>query len=187
MDGTKNMVLPRKYLHDPQHFPAHKGEAMTIHENNVYRFTWKPEEYKRRLDPNWCWDGQLVVFKNSQSELMLYDTYWCKPEKSFTLEEILKMGNIKLICNLNDVEIVPETILKYYDDADIFNLSYQHGCYKKYVLRKGAQKSQKKMIQTLRNQIQGLENEIHYKSNALKTAKENLQKVQDGDYLNIYI
>ena len=49
---------------------------------------------------------------------------------------------------------------KYYDDKNLFDLSYQHGCYKAYFKRKGANKSIDKMKKVLEEKIKSTEHEV---------------------------
>ena len=52
--------------------------------------------------------------------------------------------------DLDEVEKCDKHHLDYYADEDLFDLSYQHGCYKAYYKRKGAVKSIEKMKKVIK-------------------------------------
>lgn len=161
---------------------------MELKVNDVYKF-WYNEEWREKIfDPNWCFDGQLIVKQNRNGELFLEDTYWygSGENKCFTLEQALERGVLIFVCNLNDIELIKENELNYYADDDIFNLSRQHGCYKEFYKRKGTEKSSDKMEEVLKYKIQEIEHELEWKKDELKRSKEKLERVQNGD-LNIFI
>ena len=160
---------------------------MEIKLNDVYNF-WYNEEWRRKnFDPNWCFDGQLIVKQNSKDEFYLEDTYWDSSEsKTFTLKQALERGELTFVCNLEDVEKISERDLVYYANKDLFDLSRQHRCYQRFYKRKGAEKSATKMEQVLKSKFQEIEADIEWKSKELKWTKEKLEKLQRGD-MNICI
>jgi hypothetical protein len=158
-----------------------------IKENDVYRFRFNEAELKKRFEPWHCFDGKLVVFKNREGELRLRDTYWSTgSSRAFTLDEVLKIGSIELICNADEVDPTDEFAYKYYEDDDIYDLSYQHRCCKRYALRRGAEKSKQKMLKTLYGKLSDTQHEIEFAERQLETINENIQKVEGGD-LDVYI
>lgn len=171
---------------------------MELKLNDVYRFVYNQEILEKTHDPYWCFDGQLVVKQDKNGNIYLEDTYWSFYDKEnntfknmgyskrFSLEELLKQGQLFYKCNLDNVEIISEYDTKYYADEDIFDLSYQHGCKKLFVKRKGAQKSITKMESVLNKEIESIEVEIRYLTWKLEKTKENLEELKNGN-INIYI
>jgi len=169
---------------------------MEIKLNDVYSFQWNEKYYKEHHDPNWCFDGQLIVRQRENGELYLADTYWgsCHngkwgldgSSKTFMLEKLLKLGTLKFKCNLDDIELIERWELDYYDDKDLFDLSYQHRCYPRYFKRKCAEKSIEKMERVLKNKIESTERVIKCDTDELQRLKDKLEKVQNGD-IEIYI
>lgn len=154
-----------------------------LKENDVYSFRYNDEAKAKIPYPYHCFDGQLIVQKLSSGGFILKDTYWGGSNdcKWFTLEDALKQGELKLKCNLSEVEKISEHQLCYYADKDIFDLSHQHGCYKDYKVRKGAPRSSEKMLRVIQQQI---EDAIYRKGAAereLVRLSEKLEKVQAGD------
>lgn len=153
---------------------------------DVYDFRYNAEETKKRFEPYHCFDGQLVVKERSDGTLYLEDTYWTSQNVCFTPDDAEKLGTLEFRCNLNDIDYIDEYDLKYYDDSDIFNLSYQHGCYKRYAKRKGAERSKKKMERVLSRRIEENAHKIVWLENDIKSDTEKLKQLQSGD-TSIYI
>jgi hypothetical protein len=159
---------------------------MELKLNDVYRFIYNAEWSKKIFEPYWCFDGQLIV-KEHNGQLYLEDTYWGSSEnKTFTLEDALRKGELTFICNLEDVEKIEKYNLDYYDDTDLFDLSHQHHCYEAFYKKKNAMKSAIKMEKVLIEKIQSLEHDIEYKKSELQRCKEKLEKIKMGN-IDIYI
>ena len=158
---------------------------MKLKLNDVYRFSYNVSWTERMFDPYWCFDGQLVV-KENKNGLYLEDTYWNSSEgRKFTLEEALERGTLTFVCNLDDVKECQEYDTQFYADEDIFNLSHQHGCYKKYCIRKGAKRSAEKMKAVLNEKIEESERKIKWLTSDVESYKKKLQEVENGN-LDIY-
>jgi hypothetical protein len=167
-----------------KNFYGIRGEMqMEIKLNDVYSFSYNDAWCKKIFDPNWCFDGQLIVTRGFAGNLYLKDTYWGSSgdNKCFTLEEALERGELKFICNLDDVEQINAYALDYYDDEDLFDLSRQHGCYKLYYKRKGSKRSANKMERVLKDKICNMEGEIKARQSDLKWYKEKLNELKNGN------
>lgn len=161
---------------------------MKIKVNDVYSFRYKPEYLKEKQisEPYWCFDGQLIVIQRKYG-LVLEDTYWSSDNKKFTLEEALKIGELTFKCNLDDVEKISKNDLKYYDEKDIIDLSYQHHCYDNYAKKKGAEKNKDVIKQYINDSIEHLKHEIKYKSSQIKNLENDLIKIEEGKINEIYL
>jgi hypothetical protein len=155
--------------------------------NDVYSFSYNEEFRKNHSgDLYWCFDGQLVVKRKAGDELYLEDTYWISENRKFTLKEAQEKGNLTFKCNLDEVEELNEHNLCYYDDNDIIDLSYQHHCYTRYVLRKGATRSKEKMLSIAKEKIDNAQHKIEYAKGEIKRINETIEKINNGD-LNVYL
>ncbi len=155
---------------------------MDIKVNDVYSFRYK--DTKDMFMPHHCFDGQLLVRQKDDGELFLQDTYWGwkdNENKRFTLERALECGILRYVCNLDDIEICTSYDLNYYNDEDLFNLSYQHGCYKRYCKKLGAKKSANKIEKVLKEKISSAENNIEFHKRELKFLNEKLEKLKNGN------
>ncbi len=158
--------------------------------NDVFRFRFSAEEIKKRPYPWHCFDGQLVVRARKDGSLYLVDTYWAfgsyGDSKSFSLEAIENIGTIEYVCNLDDVEKMNEWENMYYSDEDIFNLSYQAGCYKYWVKKKGAVRSLDKMLKSVTEKIEQAERDIKSAEWRKSCLEESKAKIESGDS-SVYI
>jgi hypothetical protein len=147
--------------------------------------------YFDRGASNHCFDGQLIVKKGENGGFILMDTYWSSKHdgferwgdysRCFSPEDALKRGELTFVCNLDEVEEIREGDCAYYADEDVFNLSYQHGCYKYFVKRKGAERSQAKMIETAKDKIKEAEYTLASTLRTLERLRETLAKIEAGD------
>lgn len=165
---------------------------MNIKVGDVFTLELYPETRQNSWcnDPYWCFDGQLVALENTK---FLYDTYWLHNfkyssgnDRRLTVKEAQKLGELKFKCNLNEVEFISEERTKYYNENDVFNLSYQHGGYPRFAVKKGAQRDQKRMEQELERKIEWLGQEISFLERQLDEARNNLAEVRKGN-LDVYI
>jgi len=148
-------------------------------------FTFRYKNQSEMFEPNHCFDGQLVI-KKYDGELILEDTYWSSNGRRFKIQEAIDKGEMKFVCNLNEVSLIKESETVYYDDSHIFNLSYQHGCYRKFAIKKGAKRSAKKMIKIIEHKISDEKYNIKYSNRNIELLEEKLKKVKNGD-IKIYI
>jgi hypothetical protein len=158
---------------------------MKIKEGDVYKFRYNEEYLKNRIsqysDPYHCFDGKLVVKKANAGNLYLEDTYWNTDNKKFTLDEALEQGSLKFIVNLEDVEPIQEYNEQYYSYDDLFDLSYQKGCYRKIMKRKGAEKCPQRIKEVLEEKLRSAEYAVESKSREVRDIKEKLEKIEQGN------
>lgn len=158
---------------------------MEVKAGDVYRFTWKPTDPVPGRDLYWCFDGQLIAVPRN-GDLLLVDTYWRFGElggdtgKTFTVEEAKKRGNLVFVCNLNDLEPAQGHETRYYDKADLFDLSYQHRCYPKLMKRKGAKRSREAMYMALAQDRKEAEENLRSAVHKLEWIARTSQVVQDA-------
>lgn len=135
------------------------NRSLDLREGDVFRFSYSTEYRAKLFMPDHCFDGQLVALDYCES-IILFDTYWllgskpCGDAMRFTQEEALARGELTFVCNLNDVEVIDTWFAQYYDDADVFDLSYQHQCYPYFAIRKGAERSQSKIFRKIEEKMQ---------------------------------
>lgn len=165
--------------------PLERAEQGTeMKSGDVYRFTWK-DQARPGQDPYWCFDGQLVAVPHNGG-LLLVDTYWGFGEvggetgKTFTLERAFEIGNLEFVCNLGDLEPAQRHEVRYYDEADLFDLSYQHRCYFKLMKRKGAKKSREAMYRALAQDRKEADDALRAAIHKLEWVARTRQVVEDA-------
>ncbi len=155
-------------------------------ERDYYLFDYNAEYKQNAFDPYHCFDGRLIAEKDLNGRIILVDTYWQSNNRTFTWEKAKSQGSLKFVCNLNSVDDIHKGNLIYYSDKDIFNLSHQHGCYEKYAIRRGAQKSKSKMLTVLRQKISDALSNIASSEREIQLASKNIEEINIGN-LDIYI
>lgn len=152
-------------------------------EGDVFRFRYSDERIAKARavhhDLHWCFDGQVIVRDGK-----LCDTYWAGyrlssggDQKVVTPED----GTLEFICNLNDVERIKEYQTRYYDESEVFNLSYQHGCYRFFAVKKGQPRNQCAMLAWLDRQASEYRRDIERTTHYLRLNAEQRAKVEAGD------
>ncbi len=156
-----------------------------IQEQDVFKFRYKNND-KVRIDLYHCFDGILVAKGGSDGKIYLEDTFWSSDSRRFTPKEAFEKGELTYICNLDEMADIEKYEKCYYDDDSIITLSIHKGYRPHYLIKKGTQRSQSKMIQTILQRIKEEHSTIRMADNSLKTLNEKLKKVQDGD-VSVYL
>lgn len=160
-------------------------DTKEIKAGDVYSFRWKATTNRPGHDPYWCFDGQLIAVAHNGG-LLLVDTYWDfgkslgDSAKTFTIDEAMERGNLKFVCNLHDVEPAQNHDARYYDEADLFDLSYQRRCYTKLMKRKGAKKSREAMYRALAQDRKEAEEMLRSAIHKLEWVARTRQVVEDA-------
>lgn len=163
-----------------------------IKENDIYRFSYSLE-YKdkaKHFDPYHCFDGQLVAKKDKETgEITLVDTYWSfggNDSRYAKPKEWREKGTLTFFLNLDEVEKAEEWERMYYNEKDFYNLSYQHGCYKKFAKRKGAKRDKGVMLDSLQEALKKAKYDADYAIRRVEEYSTKIAQVQNGD-TTIYI
>ena len=155
--------------------------AVQFRENDVFNFRYKPDEAKKRFEPYHCFDGTLVVKKYSAG-FYLVDTYWSSGDsRTFTPDEAIEKGELTFLCNLEEMDDIKEMETLYYDDADIVKMHIHAGYRSRFLIKKGTQRSQAKMLQSIKQKIEDEHSKIRSAENSLKWHNETLLKIEAGD------
>lgn len=156
--------------------------AVQFRVNDVFNFRYKPDEAKKRFEPYHCFDGTLVVKKCGEDKLYLVDTYWSIGDsRIFTPDEALEKGELTFLCNLEEMDDIKEMETLYYDDADIVKMHIHAGYRSRFLIKKGVQRSQAKMLQSIKQKIEDEHSKIRSAENSLKWHNEPLKKIEAGD------
>lgn len=166
-------------------------DISTIKEGDVFYFRWKPlpnNSLYHGYDRMWAFDGQLVAKKDRHNNIYLEDTYWMNSNDGgrFTPEEAFEKGDMTFIFNIHDYDEISQHDLVYYDNADYVDFSKQKGCYKCYMLKKGAVRSKAKMLKVLEEKEKDANYSIERAQREIVSIKENRTKIENGD-ISIWI
>lgn len=164
-------------------------------EGDVFHFNWSPETIKEMgAMVTHCFQGILMVLKNGDGELEFYDTYWGiggKGGKYLSLDklnkELSKGAHLTYYCNMNDLEQISEHETVYYDDEDLFDLASQNRCHPScisYYKKRGAKRSQAKMISVMEEKIKDKENVIKHAQWGIERYNLALKEIQTTKDIN---
>lgn len=166
--------------------------SATIKAGDVFNFRYT--DGKERFMPNHCFDGQLIAVETPRG-LLLADTYWTFGKvhsdsgRVFNEQEAREQGELTFVCNLSEVEDIKDGT-HYYADKDVFDLSHQHGCYKKHVKRKGALRSRERMLQKLYSDMQEAHRQVASAARSVEFTAKRIQQVEgaeDDELGSLYI
>lgn len=160
-----------------------------IKENDVFHARYKLRECGDQKDH--CFEGLLVAMMR-EGEMMFVDTYWGLKRwdnKKWNFKQLKENFHFEFYCNLDDLEKKDKTAELYYDDKDIFILHDQHSCVEScryYYTKKGAVRSQKKMIATLDKKIADAKSDIDWRVREIERESAKRKEVENGN-LEVYI
>jgi len=165
-----------------------------IRENDVFKFRYSPKKEQGWDSRTHCFEGYLVARK-SDDELRLVDTYWGIKGDGRVLsqeqidEEVKNGGSFEFYFNLDDVEAIPDYEERNYSRDDLFRISEQHACVPRCIFhfkRKGAERSQERMLEEVNEQIRKVKSEIESKTHRLEQLAGTRAKLEAGD-TSVYI
>lgn len=148
-----------------------------LREGDIFRWSYRDPGDDRQYGRYHCCSCIAVVHKNGR----LYDTFWHGSDnKSFGVEDLPKLELTRL-GNFSDLEKAPEYKQEYYDDSDCVNLTHSNSSRDNFYLRKGAQPSAAKMLETARHKLERCESDIRgamWRAEQLRLA---IAKIEAGD------
>lgn len=160
-----------------------------LKDGDFFDFSYSKEYQEENKYWNHCFDGLLYVRKLDEREFVFIDTYWginCSDSRSFNIEQLLTLGTSEYLCNANEVDKIEEHETVYYDDKDIIDLSRQHGCYKIFALKKGANRSPDKMLSILNSKIKEKTRDIEFAHNSIVRMEATIREIESGN-VEVYI
>lgn len=153
------------------------SDTMTeLREGDIYRWS-----YRDSSDNRYHCCSRIAVVKNG----MLRDTYW-QVGNSFSDGRWFGIGalpalDLKFIGNFSELEAAQEYQADYYDDADIVDLNHANSTRGNFYLRKGAIRSQKKMLESARQRLQKSLDEEQMAAWRSERLRASIARIEAGD------
>lgn len=152
---------------------------------DVYTWEYKNEDeyldkHRHSGTAHWCLDRQLVIDENGDFR----DTYkasisdWEIRDGCFQSCTLLNKDDINVvdyICNLNDVEFVDKWIKDDYDV--IYDISYHHNLKKLYATEKGAEVSNKKILENKKEELTENMDKIKYLIRTVEVLMADIEEI----------
>lgn len=142
-------------------------------------FRWRYREGTKHGDYAYHCCSNIAVFKNGR----LRDTYWhgyatSSDGRSWMADECHKL-DLTFLANESDLEPAQAYQAEYYDHADIVNITHANGG--SFYLRKGAVRSQAKMLESARYKLEKSESDKQMAEWRSERLREAIAKIEAGD------
>lgn len=155
-----------------------------LREGDIYRWSYRGPDLDR--DGTWgryhcC--SRIAVVKNER----LRDTFWsCGSDgRSFGVDDLPRL-NLTLLGNFADLEKSDEHNACYYDDTDIVDLNHSNSTRGNFYLRKGAKRSQTKMLAMARYKLERAKSDERMAADRAVRLQETIAHIEAGR-LDVYL
>jgi hypothetical protein len=155
-----------------------------LNEGDVFRWNYRdPDADNHQYDGRYHCCSRIAIVRNGR----LRDTYWMIGDsfasdgtRTFGIDDLSRIA-LTHLGNMADLEKVPEYQSDYYADADIVDLNHANSSRGNFYLRKGAVRSQAKMLVVAKYKLE--QSESAERSEALKSERlrEAIAKIESGD------
>ena len=155
-----------------------------LREGDIFRWSYRESGDDSRWGRYHC--CSLIAIVDDRGRLR--DTFWSSGSdgRIFT-ERDLPALKLTYLGNLADLEKVPEYLTDYYDDADIVNLNHANSSRGNFYIRKGAVRSQKKMLEVAKAKLQeSIANEQSAARRSLALV-DAIERIKSGEIQNVHI
>lgn len=151
-----------------------------LREGDIFRWSYRDPNTDSRQYGSYHCCSRIAVVKNG----LLRDTYWGayagSDGRSFGQDDIHKL-DLTFVANLRDLEVAAEYQADYYDDADIINLNHSNSTRGNFYLRKGAVRSQDKMLAVARQRMAEAESDWHTAARRMEEIRGIIDKIEAGE------
>lgn len=166
---------------------------MNIKLNDVFRWRYSDKKLRELNHGNnggttyWCM-SQIAVVELDWDELVYVDTYWYS-QKTYLNKDKIASGDIILeyVGNLDEWERVSEDAYDYYNQEDIIDIRCSNKSNYGLYIRKGTQKSLKRIKEVLLQKIKDAEYHLKYANINLISAQKKLNEVTEENKNNVYL
>jgi hypothetical protein len=122
-----------------------------LKEGDIYRWYYRDPSTDNRAYGTYHCCSRIAVVERGR----LRDTYWSSGSdgRSFGPDDIPKL-ELKFVGNFSELHSAMEYEADYYDDADLVDLNHANSTRGNFYLRKGAVRSQRKMLAVARRSLE---------------------------------
>lgn len=149
-----------------------------LREGDIFRWSYRDPNTDNRSYGSYHCCSRIAVVKNGR----LLDTYWsCASDgRSFGAEDLPKL-ELTRVGNFAELDHAKEYQADYYDDADIVNLNHANSTRDNFYLRKGAKKSQAKMLEVARRNLERSQSNERSAADLSNGLREAIRRIEAGD------
>lgn len=154
-----------------------------LHDGDIFRWSYRDPNTDNRAYGSYHCCSRIAVVKNGR----LRDTFWGdnSDSRSFGVEDLPKL-ELTRVGNFAELEQAKEYQADYYDDADIVNLNHSNSTRDNFYLRKDAKKSQAKMLEVARRNLERSQSNERAAANLSSDLTEAIRRIEAGD-LDVHI
>lgn len=154
--------------------------TINLREGDVYRWRYREPGDDRAYGRYHCCSCIAIV-----KDGILRDTYWqvgqsISDGKWFSAEAASRL-ELTHLGNMADLEKVSEHQADYYDDADIVDLNHPNSTRGNFYLRKGAKRSQDKMLTIARQRLAEANSDFHTARRRMAEIGEIIETIAAGN------
>lgn len=151
--------------------------ADNLREGDIYRWRYREPGDDRQWGRYHCC-SQIAIVSGS----LLRDTYWSSMSdgRRFGSERLPEL-ELTFLGNLADLEKASEHQADYYDDADIVNLNHSNSSGGNFYLRKGAVRSQKKMLEVARQKLLESQSDHRFAAQRAEQLRATIARIESGE------
>lgn len=152
----------------------------TLREGDIYRWNYRdPNTDNSPYGSYHCCSRIAIVYRGR-----IHDTYWQIGQsfnggRSFGPNELSKLELTRL-GNLSELEVAKEYQADYYDDADIVDINHANSPRDNFYLRKGAKRSQNKMLAVARQRLAEAESDWHTAARRMEELRKTISSIEGG-------
>lgn len=148
-----------------------------VREGDIFLWTYRDPGDDRQWGRYHC--CSRIAIADSRGRLR--DTYWSGADgRTFGPDDFPRL-ELKYLGNLSELETVKEYEANYYDDADIVDLNHSNSTRGNFYLRKGAQRSAKKMIESAQRKLEQAELDERMAVDRANRLREAIARFKTGD------
>lgn len=150
--------------------------TIEIKEGDIFRWSYREPGDDRDYGRYHCCSRIAVMTKGR-----LIDTFWgsMSDARSFGIDDLPRL-ELTYLGNFADLEKTDEWKAEYYDDADIVNLNHSNSSRNNFYLRKGAKRSQAKMLEVAHYKLDRAESKKRSAEHDAERLRETIAKIEAG-------
>lgn len=151
-----------------------------LREGDIYRWSYRDPKTDMRQYGSYHCCSRIAIVRNG----LLKDTYWGayagSDGRSFGQDDVHTL-DLTFVANLSDLEIAAEYQADYYDDADIVDLNHSNSSRGNFYLRKGAVRSQDKILAVARQRLAEAESAERTAARRSEELRGIIMHIEDGE------
>lgn len=161
-----------------------EAQTIAIRDGDVYRWYFhSPDPDGDRSYGRYHCCSNIAIGNGGR----LYDTFWQSgnDRRSFGADDLPRL-KLTFLGNLSDYQMASESQADYYDDSDFMDLNHSNSPRNNFYLKKGAERSQTKMLDAARRKLEMAESDERMAAGRAARLREAIANIEFGR-LNVHL